>query len=187
VKAAISTTTHKFLFGEVLGDDGCLYSAALYGLGQSETITIRSLRKNVADFIRKSNDIYDVTLLLDTNGDTREDYCLKIEEGIRWGGESERKVLAVLYPDKLFCVISKIYEDANKFSVLVEPYVNNMLSYKKCICMLYDGATKTYRPLYLYDNINHEEEKINFKYDNNEVRKLLREFMQKELHCKRVI
>ncbi|CAF4093200.1 unnamed protein product, partial [Rotaria sp. Silwood2] len=54
-------------------------------------------------------------------------------------------------------------------------------SYKKCIFIYYDGIANHYSPLYFYNKTNEEEEKSNFKYDNQIMRSLPIKFIQQKL------
>ncbi len=185
VKTNITNTTHEFRLGELPGDDQCLFPCVIHLFDRSETINIKMLRKKVANFIRKSKDIDDILLLYNTGCQTREDYCHKIEEGTIGGSEAELRAVASLYPNNLFCVISKINNSENGPFIYTSTYVKDISSYKKCIIIAYDTEANNYIPLYLYDKINHEEERTNFKY-NDAVKKLLEEFIQKTFNCKKL-
>jgi hypothetical protein len=137
----------------------------------------------VANFIRRWENIDDIRLLLNTNCQSREEYCFEIEEGTIWGSESERHALANLYPDILFCIISITQNRINKSCIDIGTYVKDISSYKKCIIIVHDAAANNYIPLYLYDKINHEEEKTNLIYDDT-VKKLLSKFIENTLSCK---
>jgi len=176
----MSSETHEFRTGEVPGDNQCIYSSVVFGFDRSQMINISSIRKKVANFIRGQTGIH---LLLNTDCQTREDYYRQIEEGTMSGSDPERHALADLYPNILFCVISKTSSNEKEFFIHIDTYVKDVSSYKKCIIIIYDQAANTYIPLYLYDKINHEEEKTNFKY-NDAVKELLREFIQKQLNCR---
>jgi hypothetical protein len=176
----MSSKTHEFRAGEVPGDNQCLCSSAVFGFDRSKMINIKSLRKKLANVIRVRTDIH---LLLNTDCQTREDYCRKIEEGTMSGSDPERHALADLYPNILFCVISKTKSNEKEFFIHIDTYVKDVLSYKKCIIIIYNEAANAYIPLYLYDKINHEEEKANFKY-NDAVKELLHEFIQSQLNCR---
>lgn len=184
-KDNISNETHEFRIGELPGDEQCLFASSIYSFDRFETINIKSLRKKVADFIRESKDIDDVCLISNSNCRTREDYCSKIEQGIIWSSEPERHALAHLYPNILFCIISKVNNNHNKFSIEIDQYVINKLSYTKCVIIVYNEEFNQYMPLYLYDKINHKEEKTNFKY-NDTIMKLLEYFIQKTFNCKKI-
>lgn len=181
----ISDRTHEFRTGELPGDDQCLFASVIYSLDRCQTVNIKTLRKNVANFIREQNDIEDIRLLCNTSCQTREEYCLKIEEGVIWFSEAEIHALAELYPNMLFCIISKTNNE-DECLIHIDSYVKNNLSYKKCIFILYDVLANSYMPLYLYDKINHDEEKINLKY-NDTVKNLLENFIRKTLNCKKII
>ncbi|CAF0731505.1 unnamed protein product [Adineta steineri] len=170
--------THEFRTGEHPGNDQTFYAASTFLFDRSKMINVKCLRKNVADVIRSHTDTDGIHVPPSLDYQNREDYCRKVEEGIISGREPERNGLSYLYPDTLFCIISK--PNMNNNAPCIDIYVKDISSYKKCIIILYDEASDIYMPLYLHNKINDEEEKINFKYDDT-VKNLLREFIQNKL------
>jgi hypothetical protein len=184
IKTLISEATHEFRIGELPGDDKCLFSSAIHLFDRSQTINIKSLRNKVANYIRESKDINDISLIHNTNCQTREEYCRKIEQGIIWIGESERRALAHFYPNLLFCIISKMNTNMNEPLVHIDTYVKDISSYKKSIIIFYDMQANNYIPLFLYDKINQQEEDIRLKYDDA-TKELLQKFIRNTLNCKK--
>ncbi|CAF3718041.1 unnamed protein product [Adineta steineri] len=174
----VSSKTHEFCIGELPGDDQSLYASVIFQFDRSKMVNVKCLRKNVADVILSHTDTDGFHVPLGLDYDDRKDYCRKVEEGIISGSEPERNGLSYLYPDTLFCIISK--PDMNNNAPCIDIYVKDISSYKKCIIILYDEDNNIYLPLYLHNKINDEEEKTNFKYDDT-VKNLLREFIQNKL------
>ncbi|CAF1229715.1 unnamed protein product [Adineta steineri] len=185
---AISYKTHEFRRGELPGNGQSLYDATTFLSDRSKMINIKCLRENVANVIRSHTDNDVIRSHTDNDGihvppsldyDDRKDYCRKVEEGIISGSEPECYGLSYLYPDTLFCIISKPIMNNN--APCIDIYVKDISSYKKCIILLYNETSDIYMPLYLHNKINDEEEKTNFKYDDK-VKDLLREFIQNKLN-----
>ena len=157
----ISEATHEFRLGEVDNGNLSLYQAVLSGADRVDTIAATHLRQKVADYILEYNDINDA-FLYEARCKTRQEYVEKMKHGHICCGEPELKALASLYPNNLFCVISKIPINKTKSDIHIYKYVKDITLYKKCIFILHDGTTFHYNPLYLYNKINEEEEKKSF-------------------------
>ncbi|CAF1276398.1 unnamed protein product [Adineta steineri] len=180
---AISYQTHEFRTGELPGNGQSLYDATTFLSDRSKMTNVECLREKVADVIRNHTDNDGIHVPPSLDYQNREDYCRMVEEGIISGSEPECYGLSYLYPDTLFCIIPK--PNKNNNALLFNIYVKDFSSHKKCI-ILYNEANNIYKPLYLYDKINDEEEKTNFKYDYT-VYDLLLKFIQNELdYCEHV-
>ena len=180
----ISNETHEFRIGELPGDEQCLFASVIHLFDRSQAINIKSLRKRVANFIRQWKNMADIRLWCNTSCKNREDYCLQIEQGTICCSEAIYHALTYLYPNILFCIISRITIDKDESQIYIDTYVKDILSYTKCIITIYDVAADSYIPLYLYNKINNEEEETSFKY-NDTVKKLLKDFIQKTFNCKK--
>ncbi|CAF1009851.1 unnamed protein product [Adineta steineri] len=178
IQHVATNETHEFRVGELPGDDQSLYASVAFQLDRSKMINVKCLRKNVADVIRSHTDTDDIHVPSSSDYQNREDYRLMVAAGIISGSEPERNGLSYLYPDTLFCIISK--PNKNNNAPCIDTYVRDVSSYKKCIIILYDEASDIFKPLYLYNKVNHEEEKTNLKYDDT-VKNLLRKFIQNKL------
>ncbi|CAF3639347.1 unnamed protein product [Adineta steineri] len=178
IQNAIPYEIYEFRIGELPGDDQSLYASVVFQFDRSKMIKIKCLRENVANVIRNHTDNDGIHVPPSLDYDDRKDYCRKVEEGIISGSEPECYGLSYLYPDILFCIITKPIMINN--APCIDIYVKDISSYKKCIIILYDEASDIYMPLYLHNIINDEEEKANLKYDDT-VKNLLREFIQNKL------
>ncbi|CAF3934799.1 unnamed protein product [Adineta steineri] len=171
--------TYEFRVGELPGDDQTLYVSVVFQFDRSKMTNVKCLRKNVAHVIRSHTDNNGIHVPPSLDYQNREDYCLMVAAGIISGSEPEFNGLKYLYPDILFCIISK--PNMNNNAPCIDIYVKDISSYKKCIIILYDEDNNVYMPLYLHNKINDEEEKTNFKYDDT-VKNLLREFIKNKLN-----
>ncbi|CAF1201775.1 unnamed protein product [Adineta steineri] len=178
IQNAVPYEIYEFRIGELPGDDQCLYASVIFQFDRSKMINIKCLRKNVANFIRDHTHNDSIYVPSSLGYQNHEDYCREIEEGIISGSEPERNGLSYLYPDILFCIISKPNKNNNTFCV--GTYIKDISSYKKCVIILYNEENYIYMPLCLYNKTTDEEEKTNFKYDDT-VKNLLRKFIQNEL------
>ncbi|CAF2947748.1 unnamed protein product [Rotaria sp. Silwood2] len=175
-------TPYEFRLAQVNRKDGLsLYSSVLNGSDRVDFISPEILHENVASHILQSKDINVDHVSSEVQCKTREEYWDKIKQCTTLGGSTELNTLACLYPKHLFCVISRIECEYAKVVVNVCKYVENILSYKKCIFIYYDGISGHYSPLYLYNKTSEEEEKSNFKYDDDTMKILLFKFIQQDL------
>ncbi|CAF5034506.1 unnamed protein product, partial [Rotaria sp. Silwood1] len=158
-----------------------LYSSVLNGSDRVDFISPETLHENVARHIIQSNYIKPDDLFSQIQCTNFEEYWNKIQQGVILDGSPALKVLASLYPNYLFCFILKTKNEYGKIVIEVVKYVENISSYKKCVFIYYDGIANHYSPLYLYNKNNEEEEKSNFKYDNDVMRILLLKFIQQKL------
>ncbi|CAF3790478.1 unnamed protein product [Rotaria sp. Silwood1] len=175
-------TSYEFRLAQVNHKDGLsLYSSVLNGSDRVDFISPENLHENVARHIIQSNYINTDDLFSQIHCKNFEEYWNKIKQGVILDGSPVLKVLASLYPNYLFCFIFKITNEYGKIVIEVVKYVENISSYKKCVFIYYDGIANHYSPLYLYNKNNEEEEKSNFKYDDQIMRSLLFKFIQQKL------
>ncbi|CAF4888074.1 unnamed protein product [Rotaria sp. Silwood1] len=176
-----SKTPYEFRLAEVNRKDGLsLYSSVLNGSDRVDFISPETLHEKVASHILQSKYVNVDNFLSEVQCKTREEYWSKIKQGAILGGSTVLQVLASLYPKYLLCIISRTECGSEKVVVKILKYVEDISSYKKCVFIYYDGIDGHYRPLYLYNKTNEEEEKSNFKYDDT-MKTLLFKFIQEEL------
>ncbi|CAF4890741.1 unnamed protein product [Rotaria sp. Silwood1] len=173
---------YEFRLAEVNRKDGLsLYSSVLNGSDRVDFISPETLHEKVASHILQSKYVNVDSFLSEAQYKTQEEYWDKIKQGATLDGSPILQVLASLYPKYLLCIISRTECGPEKVVIDVLKYVDDISSYKKCVFIYYDGIVGHYRPLYLYNKRNEEEEKSNFKYKDNRMRLLVRNFIQEEL------
>ncbi|CAF1593687.1 unnamed protein product [Adineta ricciae] len=156
---------YEFRLGEVHNDDLSLFSSVLCGADRVDFISPAHLHEIVCSWLNE---------LHETNQE-----CTN-KENLKGFDERRFRVLARLYPKCLFCVICPISINQQITSIIIYKYVNDIMSYNRCVFILCNISTGQCQPLYLYNNQNGEEEKSKFRYDDSVMRDLLREFVSKQ-------
>jgi len=142
----------------------------------------KDLRKKVADFILRSNDIPD-DVLFTYSGKTREKYCADIRNTNEWGGEIEIRAIGKLY-DVIVCVVKVVEVNSIISAVHVTEFPENEPSFEKCVYINY-VRNNHYEPLYIRDTNNSNEETTIFNRNDRTVKKRLCEFIRKKYKCKK--
>ncbi|CAM2712308.1 unnamed protein product [Rotaria socialis] len=158
-----------------------LYHSVLRGFDAIDIINVGELRYNVAQCILVSQRVNFNYYLTEENCKDFIEHCNKMKTDSMFSDHMVFMGLTVMYPNYLFFVIVKSKCDNGNVSIDVLNYTKNIVSYKKCICLLYDGTTGHYSHLNLYNKTKKEEEKHNFKHDNEMMQGLLVEFIRREL------
>ncbi|CAF3395732.1 unnamed protein product [Rotaria sp. Silwood1] len=175
-------TSIELRLAEVDSDDGLsFFLSLLCGFDREDVVPARTLRNNVANHILESRYIKIDNILCEINRETLETYSDKVKQGTILGVPTVLHALASLYPKYLFCTISKTSRTDGRISINVATYVKDISSYKKCVFIFYDGMIDHYNAVFLYNKTNEEEEKSNFKYDNNTMKILLTKFIKEKL------
>ena len=148
--------------------------------GLNRDTSHKNLRKQAADFIRQWKDFSDEVLFAET-GQTREEYCDKIENTDAYGGEAEIRAIAEIYKI-IVCVVNVNVVNGIILSVDVTEFPEDKPSFQKSCYIILQG--EHYESLYLRNISNSNEEGTTFDRHNTSVKKLLVKFLQGKIQGK---
>jgi hypothetical protein len=174
----MTATKHEFCREQVDDDGSSLYTSFRYVTGNLDRVNNKSLRLQVADYIRGREKLHSLILESNTKYKTVKDYCNQIEKGNLSGGEFELHALAML--GKLVIRVVSITLD-----IKVLNYGEHAESYKECVYILYDEEKNHYAPLYIINKENLDEKSTIFQREDQMIRNLLDVFIQKDIYGKK--
>ncbi|CAF5087274.1 unnamed protein product, partial [Rotaria sp. Silwood1] len=155
------------------GGGDCLFSSLCNVLGIADKITIKDLRKQVADFNRQPGKI-DEDWLLNTTWKTVDQYCDEMENTTAWGGEPEIRAIAELYK----IIIRVLNVNSEKCYVSVSEFPTNQTSFDRCCYIILNNDH--YESLHLRTDNNLNDERSIFDSNDEEIKKRIRDFIAKE-------
>ncbi|CAF4466055.1 unnamed protein product, partial [Rotaria sp. Silwood2] len=168
-----SETTQEFFRKPAVGGGHCLFSSLCNILGISEKITIKDLRKQAANYNRQPGKIDTQCLTYETKKSLKQ-YCDQIENTNAFGGEAEIRAIAELY--KIMIRVVKV--NSQKLCVSISEHPLNETSFEKCCYIILEN--KHYESLHLRIDNNSNEERSLFDCNDEEVKKLMRDFIRKK-------
>ncbi|CAF5074451.1 unnamed protein product, partial [Rotaria sp. Silwood1] len=142
--------------------------------------TMKDLRKQAADYNRQSGKIDEQCLFYETKKNL-EQYCDEIENTDVWGGEPEILAIAELYETS----VRVIRIDPQQSCVSISEFPSNQTSFKKCCYIILNN--NHYESLHLRIGNNSNDEHSIFDSNDEEVKKLIYDFISKEYPNYKVI